>query len=218
MAESLREILYPLGFLSGLMFGGRFLVQWLSSELKGKSIVPRSFWYLSLAGNVMLYLHAFIQLQFHVFIVQACNGVISWRNINLSQSPQKRFSFQSTCFIFVLSILFSAVLFYIYSGGEWFRIPKVGWINTPVSLGMLWHFFGFTGIILFASRFWVQWWCSEIRGVSYLGRPFWWLSLLGDLIMLIYFYTIGDPVNIVGPLFGLIPYVRNLILLRREAV
>jgi lipid-A-disaccharide synthase len=51
-----------------------------------------------------------------------------------------------------------------------------------------------------------------------LGAQFWWLSLVGDLMTLAYFTQIYDPVNIVGPALGLIPYIRNLMLLRQSSV
>ena len=36
------------------------------------------------------------------------------------------------------------------------------------------------------------------------------------LVCFVYFAVIGDLVNIVGPLFGLIPAIRNLILIKRS--
>jgi lipid-A-disaccharide synthase len=76
---------------------------------------------------------------------------------------------------------------------------------------------GFTGLLLFNSRFWVQWWSSEKRDSSYLGASFWWLSLIGDTLCLIYFIRLGDIVNLAGPLFGLIPYIRNLMLIKKNS-
>lgn len=66
MTEFWRIQLYCLGFVSAFAFGGRFLLQWLTSEIKGQSTVPRSFWILSLVGNVSLLIHSIIQVQFHV--------------------------------------------------------------------------------------------------------------------------------------------------------
>lgn len=217
MTESLRELLYPLGFLSALMFGGRFLVQWIASEVNKRSIVPPLFWKLSLAGNLALLAHAFIQLQYHVFLIQVCNAIISWRNLNLMQPHERQISFRSTLALLVGASVGSTLLYMLASGGEWFRIPSVAWIQNPQSLSALWHLFGFVGIALFAARFWVQWWCAEMHGHSYLGKAFWWLSLIGNLMMLLYFYMMGDPVNVIGPIFGLIPYIRNLMLLQKEA-
>lgn len=42
------------GFAAQGLFMSRFLLQWLVSERAGKSVVPRAFWWLSLAGGVSL--------------------------------------------------------------------------------------------------------------------------------------------------------------------
>jgi lipid-A-disaccharide synthase-like uncharacterized protein len=212
MSELSRELLYPLGYISAILFGSRFLVQWLNSEKQKRSVVSPIFWWLSIAGNISLFIHSTIQLQYHVSVVQACNTVISWRNLNLMQSKEKQFSFWTVVLLLVGAII-SVTSFFILEGGEWFRIPNNYWGS---SIPTAWHIIGFTGILLFASRFWVQWWCAEIHRKSYLGKSFWWLSLIGDILMLSYFFKINDPVNMIGPLFGLIPYIRNLMLLRQE--
>ena len=43
------------GFAAQGLFAARFLVQWISSERRGESIIPTSFWILSLAGGVALF-------------------------------------------------------------------------------------------------------------------------------------------------------------------
>ena len=47
-----------LGMLGQVMFFSRFLVQWIASEKTGKSVVPLSFWYLSLGGGGLLLAYA----------------------------------------------------------------------------------------------------------------------------------------------------------------
>jgi dolichol-phosphate mannosyltransferase len=80
-----------------------------------------------------------------------------------------------------------------------------------------WLVLGFVGQAIFFSRFLVQWIASERRGVSYLPRAFWWLSIAGSLVLLGYGLHRRDPVFIVAYLFNVIPYVRNLMLPRAEA-
>nr|WP_080502577.1 lipid-A-disaccharide synthase N-terminal domain-containing protein [Parachlamydia acanthamoebae] len=48
---------------------------------------------------------------------------------------------------------------------------------------------------------------------SYLGPLFWWLSAVGECLSLVYFLRIFDPVHFIGPAFGLIPAIRNLMLI-----
>ena len=47
-----------LGMLGQILFFSRFLVQWIASEKSGKSVVPLSFWYLSIGGGTLLLFYA----------------------------------------------------------------------------------------------------------------------------------------------------------------
>ena len=75
---------------------------------------------------------------------------------------------------------------------------------------------GLLGQGLFASRFIVQWIYSERKGVSSIPIIFWYLSVFGGIGLLIYAIFRQDPVIILGQLFGIIIYVRNLILIYRR--
>ncbi|KPK99455.1 MAG: hypothetical protein AMK75_06420 [Planctomycetes bacterium SM23_65] len=72
-----------LGFLAQALFASRFVVQWISSERAGQSIVPIAFWYLSLAGALLLLIYA-IYRRDPVFILgQSMGGFIYARNLAL---------------------------------------------------------------------------------------------------------------------------------------
>lgn len=222
MIENWRELLYPLGFLSALAFGARFIVQWLKSEINRKSFVTPAFWKLSLTGNILLFLHSFIQLQFHVCIIQVVNGVISWRNLNLMKESSRHIRTRSVVllllFLLAATILtfFLQELYFLDVDNAWFRIPSNSWNSNPLSIDYIWHAFGFVGLVLFNSRFWIQWWHAEKTQKSSLGRSFWWISLMGAFCSIAYFARIQDPVNLIGPVIGIIPYIRNLMLLNTE--
>ena len=47
-----------VGFVGQVIFGLRFVVQWIASERKRRSVVPVAFWYLSLLGTVILLTYA----------------------------------------------------------------------------------------------------------------------------------------------------------------
>lgn len=220
MTESIQTTLYPLGFISSLFFGARFLLQWLHSEREGCSFVPKIFWQLSFLGNLSLGLHSAVQLQLHVLLVQAVNAVISLRNLNLMQEEKKRWALPSVLLMFPVALALSLLLFFfVYQGSSsatWFRIPMAPWSSPAAeSVSFLWHIAGTVGLLLFSCRFWIQWVMAERKGESFLGKTFWWTSLAGDLLCLAYFMQINDTVNFVGPLFGLIPYLRNLMLIYR---
>jgi lipid-A-disaccharide synthase-like uncharacterized protein len=83
-----------------------------------------------------------------------------------------------------------------------------------------WHWdllaaFGFVAQALFAARFLVQWIASERKRMSHVPIQFWYLSLLGGLLMTVYGILRRDPVITLGQAPALIIYVRNLMLIYR---
>jgi len=79
-----------------------------------------------------------------------------------------------------------------------------------------WLILGFTGQLIFALRFIIQWICSERKKESYIPIAFWYCSIIGGLILFIYAISIKDPVFIVGQSMGVIIYTRNLVLIRNK--
>jgi len=217
MNEELRELLYlPLGLLPSLAFTLRFVVQWVSSEVKKQSVVPSSFWWLSLAGNATLLIHSAIQLQYPICMIQAVNAVISLRNLNLMQAKEKQWSLVAVSFLMIGALVLPTLGFFCFSSDQWFRIPTHLFYTPKGELSLSWELLGAVGVFLFALRFWVQWVEAEKRQKSTLEAPFWWLSLIGAIFSLIFFYKTRDIANLLGPLFGIVPYVRNLMLLKRR--
>ena len=75
---------------------------------------------------------------------------------------------------------------------------------------------GILGQAMFSARFLVQWLASEWRRASVVPTAFWWLSILGGVLLLIYAIARRDPVFIAGQGFGLLVYLRNLMLILRR--
>jgi lipid-A-disaccharide synthase-like uncharacterized protein len=72
-----------VGFAGQALFSARFLVQWLASERRGRSVVPLAFWYFSVAGGVTLLAYA-VYRRDPVFIVGQLGGLaIYLRNLQL---------------------------------------------------------------------------------------------------------------------------------------
>lgn len=79
-----------------------------------------------------------------------------------------------------------------------------------------WTLFGFLAQFVFFLRFIVQWISSERQKRSVIPISFWYLSVVGALMILVYAFQRGDPVFIFGQFFALAIYVRNIILRRRS--
>ena len=79
-----------------------------------------------------------------------------------------------------------------------------------------WVLFGLLGQAFFTLRFLVQWVASERRGRSTVPEVFWYLSLAGGAMLLVYaFWYRHDLVFTLGQFAGLFVYTRNLVLIRR---
>jgi lipid-A-disaccharide synthase-like uncharacterized protein len=79
-----------------------------------------------------------------------------------------------------------------------------------------WIILGFFGQALFTMRFLVQWIASEKAQKSVIPLSFWFFSIGGGALLLVYAIYKGDPVFIVGQGLGVFIYVRNLWLIKNE--
>jgi lipid-A-disaccharide synthase-like uncharacterized protein len=79
-----------------------------------------------------------------------------------------------------------------------------------------WVILGFVAQGLFFMRFFIQWISSEKKKESHIPIAFWYFSLAGGTLLLIYALKRQDPVFIIGQATGLIIYVRNLMLIARS--
>src|SRR3974377_1257373 len=73
-----------------------------------------------------------------------------------------------------------------------------------------WVVLGFAAQALFTMRFVVQWIASERARASVLPVAFWFFSIGGGVLLLIYALYRRDPVFIAGQALGLLVYIRNL--------
>ena len=65
------------------IFGGRFVFQWIASEYKKRSHVPPAFWFMSLAGSLILLSYS-IHIKNPIFMLAfSLNTFIYLRNIHL---------------------------------------------------------------------------------------------------------------------------------------
>ena len=81
---------------------------------------------------------------------------------------------------------------------------------------LLWVSFGTLGQLIFFSRWIIQWFTSEKSKNSVIPISFWWCSLIGGLITLIYAHHIGSFPFMLAQAIGIIVYSRNLLLIIRR--
>lgn len=70
-----------IGFVGLFLFSSRFVVQWIASERRKESVIPVSFWYLSIFGSLFLLAYAFYRNDPVFVLSYLFNGVIYLRNL-----------------------------------------------------------------------------------------------------------------------------------------
>jgi lipid-A-disaccharide synthase-like uncharacterized protein len=72
-----------IALIGQIIFGGRFILQWIVSEYKKKSYVPTAFWFMSLAGSLILLSYS-VHIKNPIFMLAfSLNTLIYLRNLHL---------------------------------------------------------------------------------------------------------------------------------------
>ena len=80
----------------------------------------------------------------------------------------------------------------------------------------IWTSIGFVGQVTFGGRFILQWIVSEYKKKSHIPVAFWFLSLMGSLILLVYSIHRTEPIFILGFSINTLIYIRNLHLIYKH--
>lgn len=101
-------------------------------------------------------------------------------------------------------------------------VTVMSWFHVNTTAELLWVLFGFAAQLMFTGRFLLQWLASEKQRKSVVPVAFWYFSLIGGVMLLMYAIHRRDPVIILGQAVGVLIYLRNLMLIyadrRRQAV
>ncbi len=77
------------GVVAQLLFAARFLVQWISSERAGKSVIPFAFWIFSMGGGLMTLVYGIVKREPVIILGQGLATIIYVRNIMLIVKDRK---------------------------------------------------------------------------------------------------------------------------------
>ena len=190
--------LVGLGWVGNTAFFSRFLFQWLVSERAGRSLTPRGFWWLSLVGSLALGIYALSGEHYILLLGYALNGLIYARNLGLhpDRGERREHDVRWLAAVAGLALLAGALLSF----------------HSDRELNRAWLVCAALGQAIWSTRFVVQWVASERSGESHFPRSFWWLSLVGNALLLAFTIHLGDLVLIASYVPGPIVQVRNLVL------
>lgn len=88
--------------------------------------------------------------------------------------------------------------------------------NITSWASLTWIAIGFLGQFLFAGRTLVQWFVSEKERQSIVPEAYWWMSLLGGVILFAYFVWRQDVPPLLGQCSGVVIYARNIRLIHKH--
>ena len=89
LTENPEVIMITISFGGQALFATRFIIQWLSSENAGRSVIPIAFWYFSISGGLVLLTYA-IWRQDPVIIAGQSVGVFIYaRNLYFIKRENK---------------------------------------------------------------------------------------------------------------------------------
>ncbi|GJL56262.1 MAG: lipid A biosynthesis protein [Nitrospirales bacterium] len=95
--------------------------------------------------------------------------------------------------------------------GLWLAIEA--YFSSMTGEQIAWKCVGLLGVLLFFSRWIIQWIASERRAQSHMPLLFWYLSFAGAVMTLAYVLYLGDEILILGNSANSFVYARNLMLI-----
>tara|TARA_B100000809_G_scaffold266893_1_gene332647 strand:+ start:5834 stop:6451 length:618 start_codon:yes stop_codon:yes gene_type:complete len=201
-------LIYSIGLIAQIFFSIRLLVQWISSEKEKKVVAPTLFWSLSLIASFLLFIYGYFRNDFAIMLGQFITYYIYIRNLQL-QHQWKKLPKGIRIFFIYFPI---SVLLFTFLKGEYdiTQLFKKDYISSWLLV------LGIVSQLVFTFRFIYQWVLSVRIKTSELPSGFWIISLLGAMLILIYAIFRKDPILFIGQVFGLVIYIRNLMILKRQ--
>lgn len=197
-------LILGLGLFAQGLFAARFIVQLLKSEKANKVVSPALFWQLSLVASFLLILYGFFRNDIVIVGGQLVGYLIYIRNLQIKGEWKTLPLFIRASAYFLPALL---SLFLVF--GLDYNWEKL--MDNPEIEGLLLTW-GTLGQLIFTSRFVIQWIYSEKINESAFPVSFWYISIVGALIISVYAIFRKDAVLFIGQSFGLIVYFRNLYL------
>ncbi|PNQ72137.1 lauroyl acyltransferase [Hanstruepera neustonica] len=202
-------IIYSIGFFAQILFSSRLIIQWLYSEKHKRVITPTIFWTLSLIASLLLFIYGYLRDDFAIMLGQGLTYFIYIRNLQL-QNEWEKFPKWLQWFILLMPTF---VIIYYFNNNT-IDVEKL-FKNEAIPFWLL--TLGIVSQVVFTLRFVYQWLYSEKQKQSSLPLGFWLLSLAGSILILTYAIFRKDPVLFTGHILGAIIYIRNLILIHKDA-
>jgi lipid-A-disaccharide synthase-like uncharacterized protein len=205
---------YLLGVPASVIFYGRFYVQWIVSELRRKSVMPVSFWYMSSLGSLMLLIYGVATTSALGTLSHCFNISIYSRNLIHIWRQKGKLSpaLNIGVHVFVGAVILIAVSVTAWTWLHVYDRASAG-PEDEIKKTAFWLGVGVLGQAFFGLRFFVQWIATERRKKSVVPTSFWWLSLVASVLMFASFTREREWVYALGIAATTFIYARNLWLI-----
>ena len=81
----------------------------------------------------------------------------------------------------------------------------------------VWTTVGIVGQAVFGGRFILQWIVSEYKKKSHVPDIFWYMSLVGSILLLFYTIHRNEPILAIGFSANILIYIRNIHLIFKHS-
>ncbi|MBQ1637115.1 MAG: lipid-A-disaccharide synthase N-terminal domain-containing protein [Bacteroidales bacterium] len=203
--------IFALGFFAQGLFAARMLVQWLLSEKAGKVINPTVFWVLSLIASLLFFIYGWLRQDFALMLGQVIGYCAYVWNLDAKGVWRPLGAWRPVATSLLLAVPAAAIGIV---AAHWPEVREILFHNDAIPRWLL--ILGVVGQTIFSLRFLYQLFYSASRRESLLPTGFWIISLTGAILILTYGILRRDPVLILAQSFGLVTYIRNLMLIRRN--
>ncbi len=213
-----QTLIQYFGIAGAVLFYGRFYIQWIVSEIQGRSVVPVAFWYMSGIGSVALLLYGVFYLNSpvgalsHCFntVIYARNLVHIWRERGVLTPLRSRLFHGAIGLIVVIGMVLVA-----YTVLREYRDTQHTDFSHQARI-WIWIAIGVVGQGLFALRFLIQWVATELRRKSVIPVAFWYISIVASVLLMSSHLQRHEWLYAIGICATLLVYVRNIYLIHRR--
>ena len=198
-------LIYALGFLAQSLFGARSVVQWYLSEKETKVVSPTLFWIFSITGSSLFLTYGLIRHDLVILIGQSISFYIYVRNLQL----KKVWILIPKMLQTLILLIPPTILLFAFQQRIYFEFES----GSILIISM-----GITGQLLLNCRYLYQWYFSEKANESVLPLGFWVISAVASVFVVVYSIYRKEPVLLVAQSLGILVYLRNIIIYRKDLV
>ena len=201
--------IFLIGLGAQFFYTARALVQWIKSEKSKQIESPTLFWIFSLIGSTLFFFYGWLRDDFSILFGELLSYYIYMWNLSAKGVLKKIPKLVTYLFALVPVIIIGLMLKDLDDFTSTFFKNE----NLPLYI-IIW---GSIGQFIYKMRFVYQWYYSAKRKESLLPVTFWWIALIGSLMIIVYGIYRLDWILIIGQI-GIVASIRNIVIGNRQNI